>query len=113
MGWGTPDAYYQPEELGLTIVAEVEYSDMDYQFDTRVVWRHDDGRLLTARDSGCSCPSPFEDYTSVEKLDPVDFAELEAEFKQESREDRYSGNPKIEAEGLAFLAKVREAIRNS
>ena len=54
--------YYSPEEFGLTPFAEFEYSDGCYQFDTRVVWKDKQGVLWTARDSGCSCPTPFEDY---------------------------------------------------
>lgn len=53
--------YYSPEKFGLDVVAEIDYSDGCYQFDLRVVWQSDDGRLWTARDSGCSCPVPFED----------------------------------------------------
>lgn len=71
--------YDAPEDTGLTIVAWIEYSDMDYVFDTRVVWRHTDGKLYTARDSGCSCPTPFEDYTSLDKLEQFNYASLRTE----------------------------------
>ena len=84
MGWGKPDVYYQPEEFGLKKVAEYEQPDMSYEFAMAVVWEHEEsGRLYWATDSGCSCPSPFEDYTTLESLgDPLtleNFAEFEKE----------------------------------
>lgn len=105
--------YYHPEALGLTTVAEVEYSDGCWQFDTRVVWRHDaTGALYTKRDSGCSCPSPFEDYCSLELLDRVDITDLTLEIAREQNYDGYSGNTYIDRDGAAFLRKVQEAIDN-
>lgn len=56
------DIYYAPEKFGLTTIGEVDFSDGCYQFDLTVVWRRDsDGVFVYADDSGCSCPSPFED----------------------------------------------------
>jgi hypothetical protein len=86
------NAYYYPEALGLTIVAVLEYSDENYCYDTCVVWQKD-GALYMARDSGCSCPTPFEDYTSVESLERVDIGALESEVKG----SRYTrGNPNFD-----------------
>ena len=49
------DVYYEPEKFGLEKIAEIDFSSRDYCFDYRVVWRRlSDGKLLTARDSGCS-----------------------------------------------------------
>lgn len=101
--------YYHPEALGLTTVAELEFSDMDYQFDTRVVWERD-GALYTARDCGCSCPTPFEDYTSVEMLDRVDMKELESEVQDAIRHNTRWGNPDIVRDGREFLKQVRAAL---
>jgi hypothetical protein len=75
------DVYSSPADYGLTPVAELELDNESYQFNIRMAWRHADGRLLTARDSGCSCPSPFETYTSLEQLDPVNVEELENEAR--------------------------------
>jgi hypothetical protein len=52
--------YYSPADFGLEIVAEID-NDEPYEFDMVVVWRDVDGRLWGAHDSGCSCPTPFED----------------------------------------------------
>lgn len=77
------NVYYSPEEFGLEVVGEIEFSDGDYQFDTRVIWKHSSGKLYTARDSGCSCPSPFEEYNKLEDLDELtDLGELEREVRE-------------------------------
>lgn len=84
------NAYYEPEKIGLAIVAEIEYTDGCYQFDTRVIWRHvETGKLYTARDSGCSCPTPFENYDCVESLEPFDYETIHREVI-EVLGDKYS-----------------------
>jgi hypothetical protein len=65
MGYEQPDLYYQPEKFGLTQVGEVNWSDEAYQFDKTVVWKHEDGRFFLGEDSGCSCPSPFENFLGL------------------------------------------------
>lgn len=62
--------YYNPSDYGLEVVASIEYDADSYSFDTRVIWRDKKGRLWTARDSGCSCPTPFENHnlTTIERL---------------------------------------------
>ena len=99
--------YYEPEKMGLTKVAEIEYTDQDYQFDTRVVWRHDEtGKLYTARDSGCSCPTPFEDFDSLEKLEEFSVSALECEARDEAKGEYYGGDL-IQP----FLEKIRGLSR--
>lgn len=49
---------------GAEILGEIELSEPCYSFDTLVVLRNDQGYYL-ATDSGCSCPSPFENYNSL------------------------------------------------
>jgi hypothetical protein len=61
------NVYYSPEDFGLTVVDELS-KDPDYDFDMLVVWRHEDGTLYWAHDSGCSCPTPFEDYNRLSDL---------------------------------------------
>lgn len=55
--------YYSPEDHGLKTIGEIEWSDGSYQFDVTVVWQREDGTFVYGEDSGCSCPSPFEDQT--------------------------------------------------
>lgn len=61
--------YYSPEDFGLEVVGVIERSDGDYQFDMVVVWKQARGKYWIGQDSGCSCPSPFEDYGDVNQLD--------------------------------------------
>ena len=68
MGYNDADVYFQPEKFGLKIIGHIEDPEAYYSFDDLVVWQHEDGRLFYAQDSGCSCPSPFEDFTSLESL---------------------------------------------
>lgn len=59
------DVYYNPESFGLSVVGEVQWDEPCYDFDLTVVWT--DGSLFYwADDSGCSCPSPFEDFVSLD-----------------------------------------------
>lgn len=61
--------YYDPEKYGLEIVEKLEDPNASYSFDIFAIWiRKKDGELFYGIDSGCSCPSPFEDYTGVEML---------------------------------------------
>jgi hypothetical protein len=98
-----PNIYYSPEKFGLKVVAELEYSDMNYVFDTLVVWADENGVLYSARDAGCSCPTPFEDYGSIAELDRVHYSSLRDEV-QASRGD---GNPDFDRDRRVFLLDVK------
>lgn len=60
MSWNDPDPYYSPEHFGLTTFGEADAGG-GYDFDKFVVWTRADGSFTWATDTGCSCPSPFED----------------------------------------------------
>lgn len=95
--------YYSPEKFRLEQVAMIDYSDGDYCFDYRVIWRHlDTGVLYTARDSGCSCPSPFESYTNLHSLDRFLLSQVENEVKSVNISGYYRGSDTTE-----FLSKIR------
>jgi hypothetical protein len=103
------NVYSNPEKHKLKIVAELEYSSGSYEFDTRVVWQGEDGRLWTARDSGCSCPTPFE---GTEELDRCFIKDLEGEYQKHLKDtnDYNRGYPSV-ADWQEFIAKVRAAKR--
>lgn len=68
MGYEKPDLYYQPSQFGLVPVGEIEWDDDSFSFNLTVVWYDPENRkLYWADDSGCSCPAPFEDYTSLDQ----------------------------------------------
>ena len=54
--------YYNPEAFGLQIIGDVDVAD-SYEFDMLVVFKDTEtNKLYYATDSGCSCPTPFEDH---------------------------------------------------
>lgn len=70
MGWGTPDLYNQPEAFGLESFGSVDHGG-GWDFNIFAVWRsvEDPALFYWGTDSGCSCPSPFENQTSLEDTD--------------------------------------------
>jgi hypothetical protein len=109
--------YFHPEALGLIPIAEIDYSSGYYEFDIRMVWYHADTETFyTARDSGCSCPSPFEDYCSLDRLERLDVGAIEAEVRAETRTEApdshnpYSYGGISGAEGQNFLRKIYDAV---
>lgn len=52
--------YYEAENLGFTQVIEEDIAGL-YEFDSVLVVKAPDGTMWAAHDSGCSCPTPFED----------------------------------------------------
>jgi hypothetical protein len=64
--------YSNPGRCGLEIMAVLDVPDLCYEFDTLVIWIDTaTNDLYAARDSGCSCPTPFEDYRGTGDLTPV------------------------------------------
>lgn len=98
--WANPYSY--PERCGLKIVAELE-ENLSYAFDMLVVWEDLKTReLFYGEDSGCSCPTPFEDFKredliAIKSLDDIKgpAEDIDVPF----------------AEKLTFYGKVREALR--
>ena len=84
------DFYYAPETHGLQTIGEVDYAG-DYEFTLAVLWRREaDGAFLVGEDSGCSCPTPFEDQT-LDDLRPTTYAEL-AELLQAKNKESHDGD---------------------
>ena len=80
------DVYNSPEKFGLTEVGQIDWAEQDYSFDMTVVWKDENGKLYWADDSGCSCPSPFEDFHSLDQLETGSFFDL-AHYLQECEND--------------------------
>lgn len=60
------NVYYDPEAFGLTMVDSLDIAG-SYEFDIFAVWT-DGKRLYWASDTGCSCPTPFENFHSTADL---------------------------------------------
>ena len=101
-----PNIYYNPEGFGLEQVASIDYSSGSYKFDTRVVWKLKGHFIFyTMRDSGRSCPTPFEDY-NMDNIDRLDFDTPKREVQEELAEHPSYVSP---GEAQEFLEKVRNA----
>lgn len=52
--------YYNPEDCGLELLDSVDTAG-SYEFDIFAIWKElDDNTIWWDSDSGCSCPTPFE-----------------------------------------------------
>lgn len=52
--------YYSPEKCGLEIFEDIDTAG-SYEYDMIVIWKRlSDNTLWWDSDSGCSCPSPFD-----------------------------------------------------
>ena len=93
------DAYNNPEHFGLVILKEYDVGG-SYEFDKFVFWKRLlDGQVFYAEDSGCSCPSPFENLNGFEGLIPLGDGERErheAAFKTWTED--YDKSPKIDVD---------------
>ena len=70
-GYGD-NIYYNPEKCGLELVAVLD-ADLSWEFDMVLCLRDlETKKLYLASDSGCSCPTPFEDFRSLSDLTPIE-----------------------------------------
>lgn len=102
MGYNQPDPYHQPGMFDLTTVGEIDWDNECYQFNMTVVWAGKDGTVYWADDSGCSCPSPFEDINSLDDLSKGTKWDALAHLQSQGE-----GNRRVDAgEYAALCAKV-------
>lgn len=99
--------YYNPQEFGLTVVGEIDDAG-SYEFNTIVVWT-DGNKFYWAHDSGCSCPTPFEDFDSSKS--EIKVPELKESGLNEFIDDVMGMNLPL-AERQSFIDKVKKLLRN-
>lgn len=78
------DPYHDSDKLGWKQIT-FDQPDMSYEFNTLCFWRTDKGLVFTAQDSGCSCPSPFEDYNGDTAVEIEQKLERVGSFEQAQR----------------------------
>ena len=89
--------HYSPEKFNLEMLVFDE-PGMSYEFNTLCFWATEDGKVYSASDSGCSCPTPFERFDSetqdelFQTLERVGSVE-QAESIFESWNKNYDGKP--------------------
>lgn len=101
-------AYTAPEEWRLRTIGQIDWSDGRYQFDLTVVWQREvDGVFMYAEDSGCSCPSPFEDLTPAGLIEIASIGE----FLRHLQERNATGFDGPRDAQIARLLELMQAAR--
>lgn len=80
--------YHDPAKFGLTMVGSIDFRDA-YEFDIVAVFRDQQGRLGYLKDSGCSCPVPFNDMGAGD-LTLCTPAELQTVLQERAQENTWS-----------------------
>jgi hypothetical protein len=102
--------YYSPEDHGLETIGEAQWGEACYDFDLTVVWRNKaTGQLYYADDSGCSCPSPFEDHRVVDDLTAATLAEVLTHLKARA-EETYGASLSDAADLIERVASLRPVV---
>jgi hypothetical protein len=60
--------YNNPDKFGMVVLDTVYLSEPDYSFDMLAIWKNESGQYFLGTDSGCSCPSPFENFYGIDDL---------------------------------------------
>ncbi len=100
--------YYSPAGCGLELFANIDRNNAPYKFDMLCVWRDSqEGGYYYAFDSGCSCPTPFDEFTSLSSLSSIPLYRLEEvieEWKSWRKGSR--GNPDKFVKLLCTIRKL-------
>ncbi len=100
--------YIDPQEkLGLKMVESMDDAG-SWEFHKIAFWQHEvSGELYWATDSGCSCPSPWEDHDEL-----ADFTRLTEQGFPEF-ETAAMGWEVGKQEKMDFVSKAKELLRAS
>src|SRR5690606_29635696 len=102
MSWEKNIAY-NAEDYGLEFLGSADLEDEPYQFYLVGVWYGPEGFYLST-DSGCSCPSPWENHMSIDDLTgPMSAEDAVQEIKSLADDVSY-GTP--DWDGISDLSKV-------
>ncbi len=64
--------YYDPEKCGLKLLFTLEDPSQCYDFSTVILVQDiESSKVYVCHDSGCSCPSPFENIHSLNDMTEV------------------------------------------
>lgn len=107
------DVYYAPNKHGLISIGEVEWAYESHSFDLTAVWYHEEtGQFYWGNDSGCSCPSPFQDITDKSELNSgsaFQVAEaLHDRLKERRTEEYFTLSRDAESEVAEVITRVME-----
>ncbi len=83
--------YYYPAKIDLEMLS-FDDPDAYYDFDTLCFWATKEGQIYSASDSGCSCPTPFEDYEGKDQREVIQKLERIGSIEQaEANFDSWNG----------------------
>jgi hypothetical protein len=64
--WNRNNPYYNPEKCGLELVDVLDVPELSWEYDTIILVKDkESGEYFMAHDSGCSCPTPFEEVRGL------------------------------------------------
>ncbi len=99
--------YYNPDKVNLETLS-FDQPNLSYEYNTLCFWITGNGEVYSASDSGCSCPTPFENYSGenqkeiLQQLERVGSLE-QAEQIFDSWNQDYMGKPFLPSEKKAEL----------
>lgn len=100
--------YYGEMPDGLTFIGDIEWDDEAYQFNMTGIWKTKRGEYWIGDDSGCSCPSPFEDFHSIDDLDgPYNKAGLRAALEHRVKEGHCRSEAELRKEVSVLLDSLK------
>jgi hypothetical protein len=101
--------YGSPEDFGLKILGELDFSSGNYEFDLTIVFQDvKTGRIYYADDSGCSCPMPFEDMGRNDLVPVENAASLSRHLR--NRNSGWNSSDVTPADIQRLVSKVRTRI---
>ena len=111
-GYSDGNVFYSPEKWGLKTVGSLNNGG-GFDFDYFSVWIDASGFLYAAEDSGCSCPYPFENVTTIEQLTRYSNAsDLEVAMVAWKETD-YRANGVMRGEIDALVSKAKAMQREA
>lgn len=100
------NVYQYPENHRLKIISVFE-REPQWDFNMHVIFKHEDtNKVYYAHDSGCSCPTPFEDFSGIDDMEEITKEGFESFSSMIMREDYGTVGEKRE-----FLDKVKLAFQ--
>lgn len=113
MGYGGKlNPEYDSKELGWESVG-LDEPDRCYEFNELRFWRTTKGLVVSACDAGCSCPTPFENYSGENEDAIIPLLERVGSIEQAERivdawNKGYDGRPLVDH---GERAKVLDVVR--
>ena len=102
---------YNPKEFNLSILHGMDEEGLSYEFNEFRVWSDNKtNRVFWAVDSGCSCPTPFEDYW-FNSADDTNLEEV-TQYNFHSFETAVNNFPVTMEERQECLKTIKDFLKN-